>query len=368
MAGTIEIRGLGKKYGDFHAVRDLNLDIPEGTFVSLLGPSGCGKTTMLRMIAGFIEPTSGSISVDGDLVSSPDVVISPEDRQMGMVFQSYAVWPHMTVFDNIAYALKFGRNRETDKAKLRERVYNGLDLVGLSGQEKKFPDALSGGQQQRVALARALIAEPRILLLDEPLSNLDAKLRESMRFELRNLQRRLGITTVFVTHSQEEALLLSDTIVVMKSGAVVEQNEPEELYRAPRTDFVADFIGLANFLDGRVKERQQGRAIVETRIGKVLCRNDIAAVEGAEKKLLVRPESIRIDAAARDVSAPNVFPARIRHALFNGSIVEYLVAIDGQQAVELRVQEFAPRRFNENDSVLVSFDAEIATLVESYAG
>ncbi len=366
MAGSIEITGLSKRYGDFSAVEGVDLKIDEGTFVSLLGPSGCGKTTTLRMLAGFIDPTGGAIRVDGEVVSSADFVQPPEDRHMGMVFQSYAVWPHMTVFDNIAYGLRYGRKRETDRAMRQRRVGEALELVGLAGQERKFPNALSGGQQQRVALARALIAEPRILLLDEPLSNLDAKLRESMRFELRSLQRRLGITTVFVTHSQEEALLLSDTIVIMKAGRIIEQNAPEHLYQSPKTDFVADFIGLANFLEGAVVRRDGGCAVVATPIGEVICRDDQGVAASAATKVLIRPESIRIAKRSAAPDTPNTFPARILDALFNGSIVEYLVVTDGAD-IQLRVQQFAPRLFSAGEEIRVAFDPEAAKLVGTLA-
>jgi iron(III) transport system ATP-binding protein len=363
LAGAITIKNLSKRYGEFRAVDDISITIPEGHFVSLLGPSGCGKTTSLRMLAGFVQPDAGEIIVDGVVVSRPGYVQSAEDRQMGMVFQSYAVWPHMSVFDNVAYPLRYGAKKVANKAELEQRVANAIDLVGLSGQQAKYPNALSGGQQQRVALARALIAEPRILLLDEPLSNLDAKLRESMRFELRSLQRRLGITTVFVTHSQEEALLLSDTVVVMRSGKVIEQNDPEALYRSPRTDFVADFIGLANFFEGPTVSDERGKVTVQTSAGLLTATGEAGGKSHA--KLMIRPESITL--SLPDASSPsyeNHFLGTVEDVFFNGNIVEYLVTIQGDDTNRIRVQGFPPRRFNVGEAVDVSFGAGDAKIVE----
>ncbi|MFC3703895.1 ABC transporter ATP-binding protein [Devosia honganensis] len=362
MAGAITIKNLTKRYGSFAAVDDVSITIPEGHFVSLLGPSGCGKTTTLRMLAGFVPPDEGEIAVDGAVVSRPGHVQAAEDRQMGMVFQSYAVWPHMTVFDNVAYPLRFGEKKVSDKGELRRRVDGAIELVGLSGQQAKFPNALSGGQQQRVALARALIAEPRILLLDEPLSNLDAKLRESMRFELRSLQRRLGITTVFVTHSQEEALLLSDMVVVMRSGKVIEQNDPETLYRSPRTDFVADFIGLANFFDGPIVSEAGGRISMQTPAG-LLTASGTAGASGA--KLMIRPESITLTSAGETrPDFENQLPGRVDDVFFNGNIVEYMVSVEGLQEKKLRVQGFPPRRFSAGEVVSIGFSADDAKILE----
>ncbi len=243
----LELLNISKAYNKVPVVENFNLIVSDGEFVTLLGPSGCGKTTTLRMIAGFTTPTSGSIMLDGKLIYSEEKKISlaPEQRDMGMVFQSYAVWPHMNIFKNVAYPLKFKR---IDNAEIRKRVLNVLELVKLNGFEDRMPDQLSGGQQQRVALARALVMEPKVLLLDEPLSNLDAKLRESMRFEIVELQKRLSMTVVYVTHDQAEAMSMSDRIVVMHDGMIKQIGSPKEIYQKPNNQFVAGFIGLANFI------------------------------------------------------------------------------------------------------------------------
>ena len=252
MAG-ISIRGLSKSYGGdagLAAVSDLSLDIADGQFVTLLGPSGCGKTTTLRLIAGFIAPDAGTIHADGRLVSSREQVVPPEERGMGMVFQNYAVWPHKTVFENVVFGLKV---RGVAASEARARVKATLALVNLTGFEDRLPSELSGGQQQRVALARSLVVEPKILLLDEPLSNLDAKLRERMRSELKQLQRRTGITFVYVTHDQAEALALSDRIAVIHGGRLQQFGTPQEVYARPASRVVADFMGLVNLVPATVE-------------------------------------------------------------------------------------------------------------------
>src|SRR5258705_12364456 len=247
MAG-ITIRGLSKNFGansEVAAVADISLEIKDNSFVTLLGPSGCGKTTTLRLIAGYIIPDEGTIEVDGRVLSSPGTVVPPEARGMGMVFPNYAIWPHKTVFENVVFGLKL---RRVPAAEARKKVSDTLALVNLSGLEDRYPNELSGGQQQRVAFARSLVVEPEILLLDEPLSNLDAKLREQMRVELKRLQRRTGITFVYVTHDQSEALALSDHIAVIHGGRLQQYGTPQEVYAKPANRVVADFMGLVNLL------------------------------------------------------------------------------------------------------------------------
>src|SRR6267142_776784 len=252
MAG-ITIRGLSKSFdardGEVAAVDGVDLDIKDNSFVTLLGPSGCGKTTTLRLIAGYIVPDKGTIEVDGRVLSSPGAVVSPEARGMGMVFQNYAVWPHKTVFENVVFGLKL---RRIPTAAAKKQVETALALVNLSGLEGRYPNELSGGQQQRVALARSLVVEPSILLLDEPLSNLDAKLRERMRTELKQLQRRTGITFIYVTHDQAEALALSDQIAVMHAGRLQQFGTPHDVYTRPANRLVADFMGHLNLLPARI--------------------------------------------------------------------------------------------------------------------
>ncbi|HOB43560.1 MAG TPA: ABC transporter ATP-binding protein [Limnochordia bacterium] len=247
---SITIEHVTKAFGDVVVLKDFHETIQDKEFVTLLGPSGCGKTTMLRMIAGFEKPTSGLIKIGDRVVSGNGTFVPPEKRGIGMVFQSYAVWPHMNVFDNVAYPLKIAKRPKDEIKKKVERV---LETVHLSQYAQRFPMQLSGGQQQRVALARALVAEPSVLLLDEPLSNLDAKLRESMRFEIKQIQREYGITVVYVTHDQTEAMAMSDRIVVINRGVVQQVGSPTEVYRRPANQFVADFVGTINFLKGEAK-------------------------------------------------------------------------------------------------------------------
>ena len=244
----LKIIDVGCDYRTFRAVRDFSLDIAAGEFVSLLGPSGCGKTTMLRMIAGFIPPTRGTIELNGKAISSPQAVLPPEQRGMSMIFQSYAIWPNMTVYQNVAFGLEL---RRVPADETRRRVAAMLDVVQLGAQADRYPAELSGGQQQRVALARAVVVQPEVLLLDEPLSNLDANLREEMRLEIRRMHEEFKITTVYVTHDQAEAMVASDRIVVMRGGRIEQVDTPRQIYRAPATRFVASFIGRTNFLSGR---------------------------------------------------------------------------------------------------------------------
>ena len=244
---TVSIKNVTKVYDDEMVIDTFNAEIKDGEFITLLGPSGCGKTTLLRMIAGFRKPSTGSIAIDGKIVSDDTTFVPPERRGIGMVFQTYAVWPHMNVFDNVAYPLKI---QKLKKDEIKKRVGAILEIVHLSQYEKRMPSQLSGGQQQRVALGRALVAEPKLLLLDEPLSNLDAKLRESMRFEIKDIQKKLGITVVYVTHDQVEAMTMSDRVFLINNGVVQQVGSPLEIYRNPVNQFVANFVGKANFLKG----------------------------------------------------------------------------------------------------------------------
>ena len=248
---AVTIKNVSKSFGDNTVLHDFSQVFADGEFVTLLGPSGCGKTTMLRMIAGFEKPTTGAIYVGETLVSGDKTFLPPEKRNMGMVFQSYAVWPHMNVYDNVAYPLTIKRINKTDMKKKVEKV---LSIVHLGQYAQRYPNQLSGGQQQRVALARALVAEPNLLLLDEPLSNLDAKLRESMRFEIKEIQQSLGIAVVYVTHDQTEAMAMSDRIFLINRGVVQQSGRPDEIYNHPNNQFVADFLGKVEFLKGESKD------------------------------------------------------------------------------------------------------------------
>ena len=247
---SVTIQNVTKSFGNTVVLEDFDAVFQNGEFVTLMGPSGCGKTTMLRIIAGFEKPTSGCVKFDDRVVSSDKVFIPPEKRDIGMVFQSYAVWPHMTVFDNVAYPLRI---KKMDKDVIQKKVDRVLAMVHLTQYAQRIPSQLSGGQQQRVALARALVAEPALLLLDEPLSNLDAKLRESMRFEIKEIQRESGITVLYVTHDQTEAMAMSDRIVVINRGVIQQVGSPKTIYNEPANPFIADFVGKIEFLEGRVE-------------------------------------------------------------------------------------------------------------------
>lgn len=249
---VVTISNISKQFGDALVLKQFDDEFKDGEFITLLGPSGCGKTTMLRIIAGFEKPSSGEVKIDGKVVSSPKVFVPPERREIGMVFQSYAVWPHMNVFDNVAYPLKI---KKLSKNVIKQKVTEILEIVHLSQYAERIPSQLSGGQQQRVALGRALVAEPKLLLLDEPLSNLDAKLRESMRYEIKEIQKKLGITVVYVTHDQIEAMTMSDRVFVINRGVVQQVGTPMEIYQKPANQFVADFVGKVNFMKGEVKEK-----------------------------------------------------------------------------------------------------------------
>jgi iron(III) transport system ATP-binding protein len=321
----IEIAEIGKHFGAFRALTDINLTIAEREFVTFLGPSGCGKTTMLRTLAGFFVPDHGTIHVGGQLMSSPDAAVPPEQRRMGMVFQNYAVWPHMSVFDNVAFGLRIAK---VPRPEISERVARVLDAVGLQGLEQRHPGQLSGGQLQRVALARSLVVEPSILLLDEPLSNLDAKLRERMRTEIKTLQRRTGITFIYVTHDQAEAMALSDRIVVFNKGAVQQVGTPREVYDRPANLFVADFMGVVNKLTGTIVGKDGDRAHV--RVGRqVIAAQTSDALNGAsEVTVAIRPEAIGFGKPASG-AASNILKGVVVESAFLGNIVDHHVDVDG---------------------------------------
>ncbi len=340
----IQISGLHVRYqsdrGEVHAVRGIDLVVKEGQFYTLLGPSGCGKTTTLRCLAGLETATVGEIAIAGAPVysSSRRISVPPHQRDIGMVFQSYAIWPHMTVFENVAFPLREMRGRFS-RAEIKEKVGQALNLVQLSGLEDRPAPYLSGGQQQRLALARALVREPKVLLLDEPLSNLDAKLREDTRLELRALVKKLGITTVYVTHDQLEALTMSDVVAVMNQGRIVQEASPIEIYRAPKERFVANFIGLANFLDGQVTAAPNGSGLgrVETRGGSLSCMVPSTAEVGDAVTVMVRPEDIALGAPNSAESGHNVLEGRVVAASFMGEAMEYQLELPGGTMMRLKL-------------------------------
>jgi iron(III) transport system ATP-binding protein len=360
----LQVAGLAKSYGSHRAVLDANLEVHSGEIVSLLGPSGCGKTTILRCVAGLEQPDHGEISVDGRSLysSQKGINLRPEQRGLGLVFQSYAIWPHMTVFDNVAYGLRLRKSSRRNKSEIRKQVDEVLEVVGLSSHRDRFPGMLSGGQQQRVAVARSLVVEPSVLLLDEPMSNLDATVRDQMREYLRSLIKRLGVTAILVTHDHNEALVVSDRVCVMSNGVIAEVGAPEDIYRHPRTLQGAHAVGFANVIpiSGVLAAGEDGTRLRVTDTNSVLM---VAAgkrgdpVERCEA-VIVRPESVRLaepDAAARAASAENRFAATVMSVFFAGGVRRYDIQWAGGR---LRVETSAREQFQTGDSVDVLLPAD----------
>ncbi|MBR4588272.1 MAG: ABC transporter ATP-binding protein [Lachnospiraceae bacterium] len=337
---VITIDHVTKSFGKVEVLKEFTSEFADGEFITLLGPSGCGKTTMLRMLAGFERPTSGSIMINGKTMSSDKEFVPPEKRGIGMVFQSYAVWPHMNVFKNVAYPLKI---RKLAKEEIKEKVDRILEVVHLTQYATRMPSELSGGQQQRVALARALVAEPEVLLLDEPLSNLDAKLREEMRFEIKEIQKRLGINVVYVTHDQAEAMTMSDRVFVLNAGVVQQVGTPEEIYRHPVNSFVANFVGKVAFLKGNAA-------------------GGFVSVSGTDEKLrydgpvsgkaeiAIRPESIKI-LLGKDT--PNSISAVVTAQYFMGENTDIRVTVGGSE-LRINAPALMYNSFKPGDTVKIS--------------
>lgn len=329
----IKIRHLSKFYktdrGPVKAVIDLSLDVDRGTFYTLLGPSGCGKTTTLRCVAGLENPESGEIYIDDKLVVSPEKkqFVPPHKRNIGMVFQSYAIWPHMDVFANVAFPLSQGKQKFA-KDVIREKVAKALNLVRLGGLEKRPSTQLSGGQQQRLALARALVNEPKLLLLDEPLSNLDAKLREEMRVEIKDLVRRLGITTLYVTHDQLEALAMSDTVNIMNNGELIQTDSPMNIYRRPKNKFVASFIGASNILEGTIEAYSGPKTIgkINTTFGSFSCWLPDGVKQSDKVFLMGRPEDIELYTEKPPFS-DNIVEGEVKSVLFLGDSIDCRITV-----------------------------------------
>ncbi len=316
--------------GEVRAVRAVSFEVKRGEFFALLGPSGSGKSTCLRCVAGLEQPDRGEISIGGKLVFSKkeNIAVPPDERALGMVFQSYAIWPHMTVGQNVAFPLE-ERRKDFSKKLRREAVAEALEMVQLQGFENRPSTQLSGGQQQRVALARAIVTKPQLLLLDEPLSNLDAKLREDMRHEIRELTRSMGITTFYVTHDQVEALSMADKVGVIIDGMLMEMGPPMEMYKNPRTKIVAGFIGTTNMLDGVVVEGKQPRGKVKTEIGVLDCIIPAGLEYGAEVAVMVRPEAVACYNQPQDL--PNIFEGVVEEALFLGTVISARIKINEQE-------------------------------------
>ena len=339
----VRIDHIFKRFGDVTAVNDFNVTVADGEFVSILGPSGCGKTTTLRMIAGFERATEGEIYIGDHCVTSSieKTFVPPEKRDIGMVFQSYAVWPHMTVLDNVGYPLKIQKVPKEERIK---RVKEALEMVHLGEYAERYPNQLSGGQQQRVALARALVAQPGLLLLDEPLSNLDAKLRESMRFEILALQKKLGITVVYVTHDQGEAMAMSDRVVVMSKGVVQQIGAPHEIYTTPANKMVADFIGLVNFLPGV----NNGNTVTIDGVEGSFTNVSNYATEGAVT-IAVRPENINLNKNS------GIVQGVLTHRFYLGDAVDYRIQV-GEHMVRVIVKGSDLNEYTDGETVYLNFE------------
>lgn len=344
---VLQLKNINKYFGKNHVIKNVNLNFEKGHFITFLGPSGCGKTTLLRMIAGFYEPDEGEILLNGKNIER----VPPYDRNTAMVFQEYALFPHMNVFDNVSYGL---RVKKKPKDEIEKRVKQALSFMQLEGMEKRFPNQMSGGQQQRVAVARALVMNPEVLLLDEPLSNLDAKLRESVRVELRQIQQKMGLSTIYVTHDQSEALSMSDAIVVLKDGIVHQVGTPQEIYFEPKTAFVADFIGTTNLISLKA---ESGNRVT---YGGVSFASSNPVKEGVEYVASVRPESAGLskDPVENQVN----LKARITNTMFLGEKVRYFLqdALDKEWIVDA----FDPGRTIHQGEVYVTFPAEKAWVIE----
>jgi putative spermidine/putrescine transport system ATP-binding protein len=348
---TLTLTNVNKYFRHLHVVKDVSFEVKEGEFISLLGPSGCGKTTTLRLIAGFVDVSSGRVELAGaDVTHDP-----PYRRNTGMVFQNYALFPHMTVAQNIAFGL---RMRKVPREQIPDRVTRALNLIQLAGYEQRLPRELSGGQQQRVALARALAIEPAVLLLDEPLSNLDAKLREDMRLEIRQIQQKVGITSIFVTHDQEEALTLSDRIIVMNQGAIVESGSPEDIYSRPNSAFAASFIGHSNLLEGQVQAREGRHWVVKAGSElKLTCAGRDDLQPGDEVVVLWRQERMRLHENGSRLSPDsNTLPAELVMVTFLGPTIEYICRAQGHELRLRRPNEGSLPQLRQGQTVQLSVD------------
>ena len=353
------------------AVNDVSFEVQDGELFTLLGPSGCGKTTTLRSIAGLEKPDSGRISIDDRVLyqnsngngggGSRTVNVPANERGLGMVFQSYAIWPHMSVFDNVAFPLQVRkRNARPGKAEIADKVAKVLGVMELGHLSDRQATKLSGGQQQRLALARALVTEPPLLLLDEPLSNLDAKLRESLRFELKRLQREMGITSIYVTHDQVEALSLSSQIAVMREGEVVQLGKPRDIYTNPKSRFVAEFIGTSNFLNGRVSATNGDRVTVDTTEGRLVVRSSAGVPVGSEAIVSARPEVVEISTSSADGAVPNEWSGEIVTRMFLGDAVDHVVKVGG---FEVRNRSNPNQSIEPGTRVYLRMNPELLTLV-----
>jgi iron(III) transport system ATP-binding protein len=365
----LQVRSISKTYstrqGPVQAVQNASLEASQGQFYTLLGPSGCGKTSILRCVAGLEIPDSGEIIIGDEIVFShhPHRWVPTHQRKIGMVFQSYAIWPHMTVMENIAYPLKYGVGPKLSAQGIKDRVLKALELVRLKGLENRSATLLSGGQQQRVALARALVREPQVMLLDEPLSNLDARLREEMRVEIRELLCSLKITSLYVTHDQLEALAMSDRVAIISQGHLLQEGSPREIYVHPKNAFVAAFMGSVNFFKGRVQASHESGSLlrsVDTSLGKVSCLLPDDITSGSEILLIIRPERIFLSNGNPPNETVNVFSGRIERLAFLGECMDYHLKLGGEI---LRVRTSSAIDFSVGESVNVVIPPEACVAI-----
>jgi iron(III) transport system ATP-binding protein len=366
--GGVRVDGLLKRYGDVVAVDGITMDFGKGTVTTLLGPSGCGKTTTLRCVAGLEKPDKGVISIDDATVFSQDANVPPEKRKVGIVFQSYAIWPHMTVFDNIAFPLKI---RHVSRQDMDQKVRKMMDMVRLTGMGERPATQVSGGQQQRIALARALVFDPEVLLLDEPLSNLDTSLRDIVRVEFREIQRSLGITTIYVTHDQTEALSISDKVVVLRAGKVMGVGTPREIYTRPQNEFIASFVGKANVIPGTIRwipgtptaRPGEGLAIVETQLGEMRSHlhGAVQVKEGDKVLVTIKPENVVVSANGKPDPETNTFAGKVEFTSYLGAFSEVIVSMRGTTIRTVKNSE--DTAFEGGQSVFVSFPEHYCSLL-----
>ena len=360
----VKIDGLVKHYGELVAVNGLSFEVNDGELVSLLGPSGCGKSTTLRCIAGLEKVTGGSVELAGNVVSSADddIHIPPADRNLGMVCQSFALWPNKTVLNNVKFGLQENDQIDMSDEEMDERAREFLELVDLDGYEDNNPRQLSGGEQQRVALARALVYDPDVLLLDEPLSNLDAKLRKEARIWLKQIQEETGVTTVYVTHDQAEASALSDRMIILNDGEIEQVGTPKEVFERPDNRFVADFLGKENFLPGTFR-MQNGHPTIETETGDVMkVRDDGHGTDGREATIAISPEEINLlEDGATDVNGDNVLQGTITEKLYYGDKTELVLDVDGEEIIVIVIETVAKE---EGDDVTISLPVEKCAVID----
>lgn len=347
MQEVVQLKNISKTYGSQTILKNLNLSIKNGEFLTLLGPSGCGKTTILRIIAGFEMPDSGDVILKNEVITH----LPPNKRSTNTVFQSYALFPHLNVFDNVAFGL---RMKKIPKDEIKDRVFKVLERVRLKDFIHRKPNELSGGQQQRVAIARAIVNEPLVLLLDEPLSALDYKLRKEMQIELKELQKELGITFLFVTHDQEEALSMSDRVVVLKAGEIMQIGTPKEIYEEPKNLFVAQFVGESNIFEGTVKEKLDGSVVICTEYGEFVIKTKKEFEVGKNISILLRPEDLRLERKESDVVSKNYLKGIVKEIIYKGTIIDLLLELSNGKRI------LASEFYNEDsDALMYEYDEEI---------